>query len=57
MRSIGPQMRMLWCKLKWEEGEAKRAGTPEERAVERGRSSCSRKPRRRTRSIPRKIRT
>ena len=28
MRSIGPQMRMLWCKLKWEEGEAKRAGTP-----------------------------
>jgi len=35
MRSIGPQMRMLWCKLKWEEGEAKRAGTPEEREVER----------------------
>ena len=34
MRSIGPQMRMLWCKLKWEEGEAKRAGTPEEREVE-----------------------
>ncbi len=31
----GPEARVFWCKLKWEEGAAKRAFSEEERAVER----------------------
>ena len=31
----GPEARVFWCKLKWEEGEAKKAFSEEERAVER----------------------
>ena len=31
----GPEARVFWCKLKWEEGAAKKAFSKEERAVER----------------------
>lgn len=31
----GPEARVFWCKLKWEEGAAKKAFSEEERAVER----------------------
>ena len=32
---LGPTARMLWCKLKWEEGPAKHAGSSEEAEIER----------------------
>lgn len=34
-RAFGPTFRMLWCKLKWEEGPAKNANAAEELEIER----------------------